>query len=114
MFNKAWKRLPYVALVLSIIFSENISCISGKDPDLITLLNSLAASESDPTNVFIKICSSVDVKTEMLRRANMQVVFIDDFMFKLPIELSPNHVMFVTNLDCNWTSDLVNGVRSLF
>lgn len=90
-----------------------ISITSGATNNMIALLNSLAEIDAEPTNLFIKSCWPINVNTAILREATMQVVFIDDFLYKLPIDLSPNHVMFVTNLDCDWSEDFVNGVRIL-
>ncbi len=101
--------------VFLIFYLTTCSYVNGShemSKNIVNLLNDLVDSEAEPTNVFIKSCWSLSVNTDILRNATMQIVFIDDFMFKLPIELSPNHVMFLTSLDCDWTEDFLNGVRN--
>lgn len=88
-----------------------ISFANGTHNHVINLLNSLSDSESEPTTVYIKSCWSLLVKTEFMKKATVQAIFIDDFLYKLPVDLSPNNVMFVTDLDCYWANDFVNGVR---
>lgn len=95
----------------SFLVIVSISCVSGIDNSVVALLNAIVDHEADPTNVFIKSCWPLYVETDILRLATMQIVFIEDFMYELPIDLSPNNVLFVTSLDCEGSDEFVAGVR---
>lgn len=100
------------ATVLFTILLIKISFVNGIGDSAINLLNSIARNEAEPTNVFIKSCWPLNAKIDFMKRATVQVFFIDDFLYKLPVDLSPNYVMFITDLDCEWANDFVNGVRN--
>lgn len=78
--------------------------------EIVAVLNDIVDNEAEPTNIFVKSCWSLYHKTQFMKKSSAQVCFIDDFMYKLPIDLSPNNVLFLVNLDCDWASDFVNGV----
>lgn len=113
MFNKKGKKSTTKSVTVLIFYLVQISFVNGNDNNIVTLLNSLVESEAQPTNVFIKSCWPISLKIEFLKGANVQVAFIDDFLYKLPVDLSPNNVMFVANLNCDWATDFANGVRDL-
>lgn len=115
MFNiKAKNWTAEAATVFLIFFLMKFSFVNGTtDNNVINLLNSLTDNEAEPTTVFIKSCWPVFVKAEFMKKVTVQAIFIDDFLYELPVDLNPNTVMFITNLDCNWAEDFVNGVRDL-
>lgn len=97
--------------VFSAIVSIAISFVNGLDENAIVLLNTIVDHQAEPTNVFIKSCWPLHIEADILRKTTMQIGFIEDFTFELPVDLSPNNVMFVTSLDCVNTNEFVAGVR---
>lgn len=115
MFENGKERNGKASTVFLIIFLIKISFVHGMEMDnnIINLLNSLTDMEAEPTSIFIKSCWPLYINVEFMKKASMfQVVFIDDFSYQLPINLNPNNVMFVTNLDCDSADDFVNGVTN--
>lgn len=101
-------------VVFYLFILTGISFLNGMENDIVSLLNEVVDNDAEPTNVFIKSCWSLSKNIEFLKKSAVQVVFISDFLYKLPIDLSPNNVMFVVNLDCEWASDFVNGVGNVY
>lgn len=108
------KKTVAATVLFCIYFLTKISSLNGIENDIAAVLNDIVDNEAEPTNVFVKSCWSLYDKTQFMKKSALQVGFIDDFMYKLPIDLSPNNVMFVVNLDCDWASDFVNGVSYQF
>lgn len=107
----------YKSLAIIVIFCINflirISQSSTIENNISSLIKDVLDNDNKPTNLFVHNCWPNLMKLEFMKKTRVQVIFINDLMYQLPGELSPDNVMFVVDLDCHWADDFVNGVRTI-